>query len=170
LEEVRRIMRLKHYSLHTERTYSDWIKQFIRFHRLTERKALFVESEAKIESFLSWLVVERNVAVATQNQAMNALVFLYKQVLEQPLETRINAIRANKNRRIPVVLSRSEVKQIITLIEGVPQLVVQLLYGSGLRITEAVRLRVQDIDEVYWAQSPAAIPLIQTAVVNPLFH
>jgi len=149
MDEVRRIMRLKHYSLHTERTYCDWIKQFVKFHRMGEKQALFEDSEAKIEAFLSYLATERNVAAATQNQAMNALVFLYKQVLEKPLEKRIDAIRSSKNRHIPVVLSVDEVKQILPRLEGVAQLVVKMLYGSGLRITEAVRLRVQDVDFDY---------------------
>jgi len=149
LSDVRRVMRIKHYSLHTERSYCDWIKQFVKFHRMTERENLFDNSEAKIEAFLSYLATERKVAASTQNQAMNALVFLYKHVLNKPLEKRIDAIRSTKNRRIPVVLSPDEVKLILVRLEGVPQLVVKLLYGSGLRITEAVRLRVQDIDFSY---------------------
>ncbi|MGY6275903.1 integron integrase [Methylomonas sp. MgM2] len=149
LDDVRRVMRMKHYSLHTERNYCDWIKQFVKFHRMAEREALFDDFEAKIEAFLSYLATGRNVAASTQNQAMNALIFLYKQVLNKPLEKRIDAIRSNKNRRIPVVLSPDEVKRILARLEGVPQLVVKLLYGSGLRITEAVRLRVQDIDFSY---------------------
>lgn len=149
LDEVRCIMRLKHYSLHTERSYCDWIKQFVKFHRMSENQALFEDGEAKIEAFLSYLATERNVAAATQNQAMNALVFLYKQVLEKPLEKRIDAIRSSKNRHIPVVLSVDEVKQILPRLDGVAQLVVKMLYGSGLRITEAVRLRVQDVDFDY---------------------
>ncbi|MGR8981530.1 MAG: phage integrase N-terminal SAM-like domain-containing protein [Gammaproteobacteria bacterium] len=80
LDEVSRIMRLKHYSIHTERTYRDWIRQFVKFHRMSERNDLFVDSEAKIEAFLSYLASDRRVAAATQNQAMNALVFLYKQI------------------------------------------------------------------------------------------
>ncbi|MEE9346211.1 MAG: integron integrase, partial [Methylococcales bacterium] len=96
-----------------------------------------------------YLAMERHVAASTQNQAMNALVFLYRRVLDQPLEERIDAVRSSKNRRIPVVLDKDEVKEIITLMDGVPQLIVKLLYGSGLRITEAVRLRVQDIDFEY---------------------
>ena len=100
-------MHLKHYSLHTERTYCDRIKQFVKFHRMTERQDLFDNSEAKIEAFLSHLATERNVAASTQNQGMNALMFLYKQVLDKPLEKRIDALRSGKNRRlhIPVVLS-----------------------------------------------------------------
>ncbi|WP_026600695.1 integron integrase [Methylomonas sp. 11b] len=149
LEDVRRVMRLKHYSLHTERTYSEWIKQFVKFHQLNERAGLFENSEAKIEAFLSYLATERQVASATQNQAMNALVFLYKQVLNMPLTQRIEGIRSKTSRRVPVVLTIDEVKQVLPRVEGVAQLVVKLLYGSGLRITEAVRLRVQDVDYGY---------------------
>ncbi|QSA99431.1 phage integrase N-terminal SAM-like domain-containing protein [Methylomonas sp. EFPC1] len=131
------------YSLHTKRTYSEWIKQFVKFHQLNERAGLFENSEAKIEAFLSYLATERKVASATQNQAMNALVFLYKQVLNMPLPQRIEAIRSKTSRHIPVVLTIDEVKLVLPRVEGVAQLVVKLLYGSGLRITEAVRLRVQ---------------------------
>jgi len=140
---------MKHYSIHTERTYCDWIRQFVKFHKLQDRDSLLIASESKIEDFLSYLAIQRKVAASTQNQAMNALVFLYKQVLESPLEKRIDAVRSSKNRKIPVVLSQDEVRQIITLLDGIPQIVVKLLYGSGLRITEAVRLRVQDIDFEY---------------------
>ncbi len=94
-------MRLKHYSLHTERTYSEWIKQFVKFHQLNERAGLFENSEAKIEAFLSYLATERKVAAATQNQVMNALVFLYKQVLDTPLTQRIEAIRSKTSRHLP---------------------------------------------------------------------
>jgi len=103
-------------------------------------------SKPEIERFLSHPVVNRDGAPSTQNQAMNALVFLYKHVLKQPLDQEINAVRASRKINIPVVMTREEVAQIIALMGGVPQLVVKLLYGSGLRIMEAVRLRVQDID------------------------
>jgi len=138
-------MRLRHYSIHTERTYCDWIKRYIRYHDMTSRQDL-IDGEARIESFLTHLAVDKDVAPSTQNQAMNALVFLYKHVLKQSLDQEINAVRANRKITIPVVMTREEVAQIIALMEGVPQLVVKLLYGSGLRIMEAARLRVQDID------------------------
>ena len=149
LDDVRKVMRLNHYSIHTERTYSDWIKQYVKFHKMTDRSEMLVAPEDKVEAFLSYLAVQRNVAVSTQNQAMNALVFLYKRVLETPLEKTVDVIRSSKSRKIPVVLTQDEVRQVITLLEGVPQLVVKLLYGSGLRITEAIRLCVQDIDFEY---------------------
>lgn len=149
LDNVRRIMRLKHYSIHTEKVYCDWIKQFVKFHKILDRRALLADPEKKVEDFLSYLAVHRNVAVSTQNQAMNALVYLYKHILNQPLEKTIDAVRSTKNRRIPVVLTQDEVKDIITLMSGVPQTVVKIIYGSGLRITEVVRLRVHDVDFDY---------------------
>jgi len=145
LDEVRDVMRLHHYSIHTERTYCDWIKRYIRYHSMISRQDL-IEGEAKIEAFLTHLAVDKDVAPSTQNQAMNALVFLYKRVLKQSLDQEINAVRATRKINIPVVMTREEVAQVIALMEGVPQLVVKLLYGSGLRIMEAARLRVQDID------------------------
>jgi integron integrase len=113
---------------------------------MQNKNELAVQPELKVEEFLSYLATQRNVAISTQNQAMNALVFLYKQVLNAPLEYKVDAIRSTKERKIPVVLTQDEVKQVITLLEGVPQLFVKLLYGSGLRISEASRLRVQDVD------------------------
>lgn len=145
LDEVRQYLRLHHYSIHTERSYVDWIVRFIHFHRMRSREDL-LPAEPKIESFLTHLAVEGNVAAATQNQAMNALVFLYKRVLRQAMEAPINAVRADKKAHVPVVMTREEVASVISLLVGTPQLVVKLLYGSGLRIMEAVRLRVQDID------------------------
>ena len=149
LDNVKRVMRLKHYSIHTERIYCDWIKQYVKFHKMSDRTELLVNPEVKVEDFLSYLAIQRKVAVSTQNQAMNALVFLYKRVLEKPLEKTVDAVRSTKNRKIPVVLTQEEVKDIITLLDGVSQLMIKLLYGSGLRITEAVRLRVQDVDFDY---------------------
>ena len=145
LDEVRDVMWLHHYSIHTERTYCDWIKRYIMYHRITNRQDL-IDGEAKIEAFLTHLAVDKTVAPSTQNQAMNALVFLYKHVLKQPLDKDINAVRVSGEIKIPVVMTREEVANIISLMEGVPQPIVKLLYGSGLRIMEAVRLRVQDID------------------------
>jgi integron integrase len=145
LDEVRDVLRLKHYSIHTERSYCDWIKKYVLFHHMTSRQDL-VNGEQKIEQFLTHLAVNKNIAPATQNQAMNALVFLYKKVLKVPLNDEINAVRAAKKLNIPVVMTREEVRQVITVMEGVPQLIVKILYGSGLRIMEAVRVRVQDVD------------------------
>jgi integron integrase len=145
LEQVRDIMRLNHYSIHTERSYCDWIKRYISFHKMKSRADL-KEGELKIEQFLTHIAVHENVSPSTQNQAMNALVFLYKKVLEQPLDKKIDAIRAKTKKNIPVVMSRDEVSNVISFMNGTPQLVTKLLYGSGLRIAEAIRLRVLDID------------------------
>jgi len=145
LDEVRQVLRLHHYSLHTERSYVEWIVRFVRFHRMRSRKDL-LPAEPKIESFLTDLAVHGHVAAATQNQAMHALVFLDKRVLHHALEDRINAVRADKKVTVPVVMTREAVAAVLSLLDGTPQLVAKLLYGSGLRIMEAVRLRVQDLD------------------------
>lgn len=146
MDEVRSLMRRLHYSIHTERCYCDWIARYARFHRMQSREELSRAGAPEVEVFLTHLAEEGRVAAATQNQAMNALVFLYKRVVERPLEGRIDAARASKAPRIPVVLTREEVARILLLVDGQASLVVRLLYGSGLRITEAVRLRVLDMD------------------------
>lgn len=145
LDDVRRVLRLHHYSIHTERAYLGWIVRCIRFHRMRRREELF-PGEPKIEAFLSHLAMAQTVAPATQNQAMNALIFLYKRVLNQAMDGSINAVRADQKVNVPVVMTREEVATVLSLLEGTPQLVGKLLYGSGLRMMEAVRLRVQDID------------------------
>src|ERR671919_2266589 len=145
LDDVRRVLRLHHYSMHTERSYVEWIVRFVRFHGMRSRQDLF-PAEPKIEAFLTDLAMNGNVAPATQNQAMNALVFLYKRVLNHALPGSINAVRADKKVNVPVVMTREEVAAVISLMDGTAQVVAKLLYGSGLRIMEAVRLRVKDID------------------------
>jgi integron integrase len=102
--------------------------------------------EPKIEAFLTHLAVDKNVAPATQNQAMNALVFLYKRVLNRSMDGSIDAIRADRKVNIPVVMTREEVAGVLSLLNGTPQLIAKLLYGSGLRIMEGIRLRVKDVD------------------------
>lgn len=145
LDQVREVMRLKHYSLSTERSYCDWIRRYVRFHQMKSRGELTTGAEGRIELFLSDLAVNGHVAASTQNQAFNALLFLYREVLHQPLEG-INAVRADRPVRVPVVLTVEETRRVILAISGTPQLVVKLLYGSGLRLMEALRLRVQDLD------------------------
>lgn len=145
LDEVRDVMRLHHYSIHTERTYCDWIKKYVHFHGMNSRDDLR-GGEKKIEAFLTHLAVNKNVAPSTQNQAMNALMFLYKKVLKNPLDEEINAVRANKKIHVPVVMTREETSKVIKMMEGTTQIAVKLMYGSGLRISETIRLRVQDID------------------------
>ncbi len=145
LDDVRKVLRLRHYSIHTERSYIEWIIRFVHFHGMRSREDL-LPAEPKIESFLTDLAVHGNVAAATQNQAMNALVFLYKRVLDHAMEGRINTVRADKKINVPVVMTREEVATVISVLDGTAQLVAKLLYGSGVRIMEAVRLRVKDID------------------------
>ena len=145
LDEVRKVLRLQPYSIHTERSYVAWIIRFVRFHGMRSREDLF-PAEPKIAAFLTDLAVHGNVAAATQNQAMNALVLLYKRALNHALPDRIKAIRASKKINVPVVMTREEVAAVLALMDGTAQLVAKLLYGSGLRIMEAVRLRMKDID------------------------
>jgi site-specific recombinase XerD len=121
LDEVRGIMRLHHYSIHTEKTYCIWIKHFVRFHKMKSRDDL-QHGEKKIEAFLTFLAVEKNIAPATQNQAMNALVFLYKKVLREPLDKEINAVRATRKTNVPVVMTREETARVLSLMNGIPQL------------------------------------------------
>jgi len=144
LDQVREVMRLKHYSLRTERSYCDWIRRYIHFHRMRSREELFVDARAKVELFLSDLAVNGQVAASTQNQAFNGLLFLYAQVLQQPLEN-VQAVRADRPVRVPVVLTVEEVKQVLQAMTGVPQIVVKLLYGTGLRLLEGLRLRVHPV-------------------------
>jgi integrase len=145
LEQVHNVMRLHHYSIHTERSYIDWIKRYIHFHHMRSREDL-AGGESKIELFCTDLAVNGKVSPSTQNQAFNALVFLYREVLKLPLEEKINAVRAERKINLPVVMTREEVGKVMALLEGEAQLIVKLLYGSGLRIMEAVRLRVKDVD------------------------
>ncbi len=148
LTEMRDIMHRLHYSIHTENIYCDWVVKYVHFHKMQEREALFAQPEKKVEDYLTYLAVQANVAASTQNQAFNALVFLYKRVLEHPLEG-VEATRTRKEPQIPVVLTREEVKQVLTFLENTPALLVKLLYGGGLRISETIRLRIQDIDYGY---------------------
>jgi len=144
MDQVREVMRLKHYSIRTERCYCDWIRRYIKFHGMRSREDL-AAGEAKVELFLSDLAVNGHVAASTQNQAFNGLLFLYREVLHQPLRN-IDAVRADRPARVPVVLTVEEARQVIMAMAGTTQLVVKLLYGSGLRLLEALRLRVQDLD------------------------
>lgn len=145
MDEVREYMRLHHYSIHTERTYCEWIRKYIRFHQMRCRDDL-KNGEKNIGAYLTYLAVHKNVAKATQNQALNALVFLYRKVLKQSLSENINAVRSGRKINAPVALTRKETSELLSVMTGTPQLIAKLIYGSGVRISEAVRLRVQDID------------------------
>ena len=143
LDQVREVIRVKHYSYRTEETYIQWIRRYILFHNKRHPKDMGVP---EIEAFLTHLAVDKHVAAATQNQALSALIFLYRQVLCQPLDDRIEAIRAKRSRKLPTVLTPNEVAVVIQNMSGVHRLIVQLLYGSGLRVREAMQLRIKDLD------------------------
>ena len=146
MQEVRERLRVQHYSIRTEDTYCDWIKRYIKYHKMAVREELFKDKERKVEAFLTHLAVQGNVAPSTQNQALNALVYFYRHVLEQPLGDGIDAVRAEKKVRLPVVLTADEVRRVLVCMDGLPGVMARLIYGSGLRIMECVRLRVQDLD------------------------
>ncbi len=143
LDQVRDVLRTRHYSYRTEKTYIEWILQYIRFHDIKHPANM---GAAEIEAFLTYLAVERSVAASTQNQALTALLFLYREVLSVNLSWLENFRPAKKSSRVPVVLTKDEVKTIIGQIEGTNWLIANLLYGAGLRLNEALRLRVKDID------------------------
>jgi len=143
LDQVRDVLRLKHYSIRTEQAYVDWIKRYILFHKKRHPKDM---GRAEVEAFLTHLAVEGNVAASTQNQALSALLFLYREVLKIEFDAPVDSIRAKKPSRLPVVLTRAETQQVIEGMTGVYQLMAKLLYGSGLRLMECVRLRVKDVD------------------------
>jgi integron integrase len=144
LDQVREVMRLRHYSIRTERCYCDWIRRYVKFHGMQSREDL-AGGEEKIERFLSELAVVGEVAASTQNQAFNALLFLYREIVGQELGS-IQALRADRPARVPTVLTVEEARAVIGAMAGTPQLVGKLLYGSGLRLLEALRLRVKDVD------------------------
>jgi integron integrase len=143
LEQVSDVIRLKHYSYKTEKSYVNWIKRYILFHNKRHPREM---GGKEIEEFLTHLAVEENVAASTQNQALNAILFLYKEVLKQELDLKVDAVRAKRSRYLPTVLTKEEVLAIINNLSGVYQLVVKLLYGTGLRQTECLQLRVKDLD------------------------
>jgi integron integrase len=145
LEQMRGVLRLHRYALRTERAYCEWVRRFVRFHGMKSRADL-AEGPRKVEDFLTHLAVVDQVAASTQNQAFNALLFLYDRVLEQPLGKTVAAVRAPRSERVPMVLTVEEARQVIGLMSGPAQLVVKLMYGSGLRLMEALRLRVQEVD------------------------
>jgi integron integrase len=146
LDQLRRTIRVRNYSIRTEEAYVQWAKRFILFHR--KRHPEFMHDQEVVE-FLTYLAVERNVSASTQNQALNALVFLYKRVLENPLGDISAAARAKKPQKLPVVLTREEVFSLLVRLQGTHRLIGSLLYGSGLRLLEGLRLRIKDIDFGY---------------------
>jgi integron integrase len=143
LDQVREALRVRHYSYRTEQQYVAWIRRYIRHHGLRHPSQL---GGPDIESFLSHLAIQRQVSAATQSQALAAVLFLYKRVLNVDLPWLGTVVRATRPKRLPVILSREEVASVLEHLEPTYRLIASLLYGSGLRLMEALRLRVKDID------------------------
>jgi integron integrase len=146
LEEVRQNLRRRHYSIRTEEAYLQWIRRFILFHGKRHPRDM---GQTEVTAFLNHLAIQCNVAASTQNQALNAIVFLYKNVLGQELEGLQGLERAKKPKRLPVVFIKDEAQRILARLDGLSWLMASLMYGSGLRVLEALRLRVKDIDFSY---------------------
>src|SRR5574340_201464 len=143
LDQVRDRIRVKHYSIRTETQYVQWIRRFILFHGKRHPRDL---GAPEVEAFLTHLAVEGNVAAATQNQALSALIFLYREVLGVELPWLDKVTRAKRPRHFPVVLTRDEVRAVLGRMEGVYGLQARLLYGTGMRLMEVIRLRVKDVE------------------------
>ena len=172
LDQVRGKIRLKHYSIRTEQAYADWIKRFILFFGKRHPRSLGAE---EVEKFLTHLAVEGKVAASTQNQARSALLFLYREVLEIELPWLDNVERAKAPKRLPVVLTRKEVQAVLSRLEGTQWLIASLLYGTGMRIMECLRLRVKDVDfsrkEILVRDGKGfkdRVTMLPTALANPL--
>lgn len=143
LDEVRRVLRTRHYSLRTEHVYLGWIRRFILANGKRHPREM---GGAEVEAFLSMLAVEGRVSASTQNQALSALLFLYREVLGVQLPWLDNVTRARRPRRVPTVLSVDEVRRLLAAMDGRSWLIASLLYGTGMRLMECLRLRVKDVD------------------------
>ena len=143
LDQLRETLRIKHYSLRTEEAYADWTRRFILFHNKRHPQEM---GPAEIEAFLTHLAVDRNLAASSQNQALSALLFLYREILHKDVQPSVDFLRAKKPKRLPNVLTKHEAHQVLGAMTGTHQLMARLLYGSGLRLMECLRLRVKDID------------------------
>ncbi len=143
LDQLRERIRYLHYSLRTEQAYVHWVRAFVRFHGLRHPQEM---GQAEVEAFLSWLAADRGVAAATHRQALSALLFLYRQVFGQQLPWMESIGRPQRKARLPAVLSQAEVAAVLSLLDGPYRVLGQLLYGTGMRIAEALHLRVKDID------------------------
>ncbi len=146
LEQISLTMRAEHYSGKTEEAYRGWIKRYILFHNKRHPNEM---GASEIQSFINALAVERNVSSSTQNQALQAVLFLYKKILKKDVGWIEEIKRTSRIKHLPVVFSKLEVNKIFTHLSGLPKLIVSLLYGGGLRLSEALRLRIKDIDFDY---------------------
>jgi integron integrase len=143
LDQMKDIIRAKHYSSRTEETYVDWAKRFILFH---DKRHPSEMGEKEIQEYITYLATELNLAASSQNQALSAIIFLYRHVLKVEIDFPQKSIRAKKSEHLPTVLSKVEAISVIDQMSGVTKLMTQILYGSGLRLMECLRLRVKDID------------------------
>ncbi|NIM16288.1 MAG: integron integrase [Candidatus Aminicenantes bacterium] len=143
MDRLREALRLRHYSRRTEQTYSLWVRRYIHFHNVRHPAKM---AEPEINAFLTHLAVKEKVSASTQNQALSALLFLYRHVIGREIGDLGEVIRARKPKRLPVVMTRDEVKAVLASLSGDKWLMASLMYGAGLRLMECLRLRVQDID------------------------
>jgi len=165
-------LRVRHYSRRTEEAYVHWIRRYVEFHRHQHPRQL---SESDVNCFLTQLAVKEDVAASTQNQALCAILYLYEHVLEQPLDRIMGVVRARRPRRLPVVLTVDEVSRVLSHLNGDRWLIAMLLYGGGLRLLEALRLRVKDLDfergEITVREGKGdkdRVTMIPQAVIRPL--
>lgn len=171
-EQFRSVIRLNHYSIRTEKSYWYWIRYFIRFHDMRHPLEL---GPSDVSTFLSWLASDRQVAAATQNLALNAIVFLYARVLERPLGEIGDTVRAKRPARLPTVLTHQEAMSIIERLKQPYRLLASLMYGAGLRVVESARLRIKDVDFQHQIISVRdgkggkdRTTLLPTALIEPL--
>jgi integron integrase len=171
LNSIREAIRVKHYSYKTEQVYVDWAERFIRFHEIRHPKEMGVE---EVAAFISHLAVDNNVSASTQDQALHALLFMYKHVVGVELE-HVEFLRSKKPKRIPDVLTQDEVKKILGRLRGVYYIIGRLLYGSGMRLMECMRLRVKDINfemQTVVVRAPKnkedRVTVLPSSVIDPL--
>ena len=144
MDQVRQVLRYHHYAYRTEQTYCDWIVRYIKYFGAKKHPQDMGKTE--IDAYLSHLATERKVSASTQRQALNAIIFLYRRVLDQPIIEQIEPTRAKRKPRLPVVMTKNEVRGVLAQMKGIHLLMAKILYGAGLRLMECIRLRVQDLD------------------------
>ena len=174
LDQVHEAIRIRHYSYRTEKAYIHWLKRFIFFHHKRHPTEM---DEPEIAAFLSSLATESRVSASTQNQALNALLFLYREVLHKEIGYVNGVVRAKRPVRLPVVLTRQEVRSVLARLQGLEWIMAMLFYGAGLRLMECLRLRVKDIDfslnEIRVRSGKGGkdrVSMLPSAVIGPLRH